>query len=106
MASTQLLIIGWFTGSRPIRGFSLPAAAALTASMACPRSGRRHRGTLGRPSPNTAIISRMHLVHAAAEGDDEVALGLLSSQSQQVGGLGSAGLPYLPTISSASRPTC
>ena len=46
-----------------------------------------------------------HFVHAAAERDDEVSLGLLIQPEQQVGGIGSAGLPYLPTISSASRPT-
>ena len=36
-----------------------------------------------------------HLVHAAAEGDDEVALGLLVQPEQQLGGLGLGGVAVL-----------
>ena len=63
-----------------------------------------HRGTLGTLRPAAAIISRMTSLTPPPKVITRLRLVCESSHSSSSAVSGSAGLPYLPTISSASRP--
>ena len=64
-----------------------------------------HRGTLGTFSPDAAIISRITSLTPPPKVMTRLRLVCMSSHLSRSAVSGSAGLPYLPTISSASRPT-
>src|ERR1700736_4158778 len=64
-----------------------------------------HRGTLGTLRPEAAIISRITSFTPPPKVMTRLRLVCESSQSSSSAVSRSAGLPYLPTISSASRPT-
>src|SRR6516225_10127282 len=63
-----------------------------------------HRGTLGTLRPDAAIISRMTSFTPPPNVITRLRLVCESSQASSSAVSDSAGLPYLPTISSASRP--
>ena len=63
-----------------------------------------HRGTLGTLRPAAAIISRMTSFTPPPKVITRLRLVCESSQFSSSAVSASAGLPYLPTISSASRP--
>ena len=63
-----------------------------------------HRGTRGTFSPEAAIISRITSFTPPPNVITRFRLVWLSSHSSSSAVSGSAGLPYVPTISSASRP--
>ena len=63
-----------------------------------------HRGTLGTLRPEAATISRMTSLTPPPKVMTRLRLVCESSQSINSAVSDSAGLPYLPTISSASRP--
>ena len=62
-------------------------------------------GTLGTFRPDAAIISRITSFTPPPNVMTRFRLVWLSSHFSSSAVSGSAGLPYLPTISSASRPT-
>ena len=64
----------------------------------------RHLGTLGTLRPDAAIISRITSFTPPPKVITRLRLVCESSQSSSSAVSDSAGLPYLPTISSASRP--
>ena len=64
----------------------------------------RHLGTLGTLRPDAAIISRITSFTPPPKVITKLRLVCESSQSSSSAVSDSAGLPYLPTISSASRP--
>ncbi|CKU13587.1 Uncharacterised protein [Mycobacterium tuberculosis] len=63
-----------------------------------------HLGTLGTLRPDAAIISRMTSFTPPPKVITRLRLVWASSQRSSSAVSGSAGLPYLPTIPSASRP--
>src|SRR6201999_1495380 len=63
-----------------------------------------HLGTLGTLRPDAAIISRITSFTPPPKVITKLRLVCESSQSSSSAVSDSAGLPYLPTISSASRP--
>src|SRR5207237_9896210 len=64
----------------------------------------RHLGTLGTLRPDAAIISRITSFTPPPKVITKLRLVCESSHSSRSAVSDSAGLPYLPTISSASRP--